>query len=246
MLGAILLGSCTSKKDLHYFQDIRSENSNSLRFEAPEIQPNDILDIKVSALVPETAMPYNRQMAGNSVMNNLDLLKLQGYLVGSEGMIKFPVLGSIKVSELSPMELEEKLEKELEDGGHLVEPTVSVRLLNSKVTILGEVQRPGTYTFTEQFLTLPQALGYAGDLTINGQREDILLIREEWGERRVNHLDLTTTDWFNTPYYYVKPNDVIVINPNTARVKSAGVISNAGTVLTIASLILSSVVIITR
>ncbi len=241
-----LLSSCASKKSLHYFQNIKSETSNSLRFEAPKVQPNDILDIKVSALVPETTLPYNRQVATTMGANSLELLKLQGYLVANDGTIKFPVLGEMKVDDLSPKELEAKLELELEEGGHLVEPTVSVRLLNAKFSVLGEVQRPGTYNFTEQHLTLPQALGYAGDLTINGIREDVLLIREEWGERRVTHLDLTTTDWFNSPYFFVKPNDVIVVNPNTAKVKSAGVVGNAGTVLTIFSLILSSVVILTR
>ncbi len=246
ILLTLVLQSCTSKKEILYLQDADLYDYQSIEYESSKIQPNDILSITVSALVPETAIPYNVQTVSSSSSPSLDIIKLQGYLVSKEGTIVFPVLGKITVGGSSTAEAEKGIEKLLEDGGHLKEPTVSVRLLNAKVTILGEVKNPGTYTFTEQNITLPQALGYAGDLTINGKRDDILLITEENGARKVVHIDLTSAKWFNTPYYYIKPNDFIVVNPNEAKVKSAGIIGDAGIVLTIVSIALTAVVLIVR
>ncbi|MCB0464346.1 MAG: polysaccharide biosynthesis/export family protein [Aequorivita sp.] len=242
----LVLQSCTSKKQILYLQDADLYDYQNIAYESSRIRPNDILSITVSALVPETAIPYNVQTGNSSSSPSLDIIKLQGYLVSTEGTIIFPVLGKIEVTGRTPNQVERGLEKLLEDGGHLKEPTVSVRLLNAKVTILGEVKNPGTYSFTEQNITLPQALGYAGDLTINGQRNDILLITEENGIRKVVHIDLTSADWFNTPSYYIKPNDFIVVNPNNAKVKSAGIIGDAGIVLTIVSIALTAVVLIVK
>ena len=103
---------------------------------------------------------------------------------------------------MSVTDLEIKIKQELEKGGHLVNPTVAIRILNAKVTILGEVKSPGTYTFLEQSLSVPQALGYAGDLTISGKRDDILLIRESEGKRIIMSVDLTTVNWMNDPKYH--------------------------------------------
>lgn len=246
IIGAVLLQSCATKKEILYFQDAQTMAPQKIQYSSPSIQANDILDIKVSALVPETAIPYNQQLPTHSSSNNLDLIKLQGYLVSTRGTIMFPVLGSIVVKDMTTAQLETRLQHLLEEGGHLVQPTISARLLNAKVTVLGEVQRPGTYSFTEQQISLPQALGYAGDLTINGKRNNIMLIREEAGMRTVTHIDLTRTEWFNSPYYYVKPNDFIVVNPNATKVKSAGFIGNTGTLISVASVILTSLVLITR
>lgn len=125
-------------------------------------------------------------------------------------------------------------------------PKVTIRYLNAKFTILGEVRSPGTYTYTEQFITLPQALGYAGDLSINARRDDVMLLREENGNRTVYTVDLTSTDWLNDPSYTIRQNDIIIVNPNDAKVKSAGFIGNSGTVLSIVSFLLTSIVLITR
>ncbi len=242
----LILSSCASKKEILYFQDADYYIPQEIYYESVKIQPNDILNITVSALVQETAAPYNTTVGGSAGINNIDLLKLQGYLVGEDGNITFPVLGTLDVANRTTKELEKGIKELLENGGHLKEPTVSVRILNAKVTILGEVAKPGTYSFTEQNITLPQALGFAGDLTINGERKNVLLIREENGIRKIHHLDLTSTEWFNTPYFYIKPNDFIVINPNEAKVKSAGLVGNVGILLTILSLILTVTVLLTR
>ncbi|KFF02519.1 polysaccharide biosynthesis/export family protein [Flavobacterium hydatis] len=242
----LLLQSCASKKEILYFQDSTTYQSSPIEYTGSLIQPNDILSITVGAKVPETVIPYNIQPLGANSMSNIETIKLQGYLVSPQGAIIFPVLGSISVANKTTSALEQELKNTLEAGGHLIDPTVSIRLLNAKVTVLGEVNKPGTYSFTEQYLTLPQALGYAGDLTINGKRKDIILIRESEGVRTIKHLDLTTTDWMNNPDYTIRQNDVLVINPNNSKVKSSGYIGNAATILTIASLVLSTVILLTR
>lgn len=242
-----LFSSCASRKDIIYFQDATNYASVTTQLKSVAIQPNDILSIRIGALVPETALSYNLQ-TGSAVTGNgsIDLLKVQGYLVAPEESIVLPILGKISTAGLSITDLETKIKTELEKGGHLVNPTVAIRILNAKVTVLGEVKSPGTYPFLEQSLSVPQALGYAGDLTINGKRNDILLIRESEGKRTITHIDLTTANWMNNPEYQIRQNDVLVVNPNNAKVKTAGYIGSTGTVLTIASLILSSIILLTR
>ena len=242
----LMLASCSTKKDVLLFQD-KSKLNAHISYQAPKIQANDILSIQVSTLQPELAMPYNLLPPNSNMVNvQIEALKLQGYLVSSEGTINFPVLGTLPVSGKTSQELEEFLKTTLEIGNHLISPTINVRVLNGKVTILGEVARPGTYGFTEQNISVLQALGLAGDLTIRGKRKEVLLIREEAGQRSYTTLDLTQTNWFATDYYYVRPNDVLLINPNTARVKNAGFVSEPATLLGMASVLLSMIVLLTR
>lgn len=242
----LVLNSCVSKKQILYMQDADVYNDSALSYPTATLQPNDILKISVGALVPETALPYNR-ITGNSMqVNSIDIMKLDGYLVSSEQTITFPTLGMLSVKDKTTSQLEQDLRLQLEEGGHLTNPTVTVRLLNAKVTLLGEVKRPGTYTFTEASVTLLQALGYAGDLTINGKRDDVVLIREVDGLRTIAHLDLRAGNWLDTPYHVIQPNDVIIVNPNQTKVKSAGFVGNAATVLAICSVLLSTAVLLTR
>lgn len=248
-LGIVLLFvlvSCASKKDILYLQDANVNSSSNITYQSASIQPNDILRITVETLVPEAAIPYNRGANSGTQANAVELLKLQGYLVSNSGTINFPILGHIEVSNLTTFEIEEKIKTLLVNGGHLNNPTIDVRLLNAKITLLGEVNSPGTYSFTEQNITLLQALGYAGDLTINGKRDDIIMTREVNGVRKITHIDLTSTDFMNSEYYFIKPNDVIIVNPNNPKVKTAGFVGNVGLVLTITSLVLSSIVLLSR
>lgn len=248
LLALFSLHNCASKKDILYFQDAYTQHNKSIIYTENTIQYNDILSVNIDALLPETAAVYNKQMSGNTAMGStsLEMLKLQGYLVDKAGGINLPILGWTKVVGKTISQLEQDLIRVLKTEGHLVEPTVNIRLLNAKITILGEVQRPGTYNFTEQSISLPQALGYAGDLTINGKRDDIILIRETDGIRRVTYLDLTTANWMNNPSYTIQPNDVIVVNPNQAKVKSSGLVGNVTTVLSVFSVVLSTAILLTR
>ena len=238
--------SCASKKDILYLQDAQTNDMNSLYNELPIIQPNDILKIDVESPQPLADLPYNRGGRQNGLQQDIQVMQLNGYLVDFENTINFPVLGKISTENKSVSDLAQIIKNELVTKGHLVKPSVNVRLLNSKITILGEVNKPGTYNFTEQSINIMQAIGYAGDLTINGKRNDILITREFNGIRQVGHLDLTSSLFMNSPFYTLRPNDLIVVNPNKPRVMNAGYIGNVGTVLTIASLVLSISILLTR
>jgi polysaccharide export outer membrane protein len=240
------LTSCASKKDVILFQDIQESQQNKVNFAFPKIQINDILDIKISALNPETAIPYNASVANINALQSLELIKLNGYLVSEEGKVILPVLGDIIVAGKTKDDLEKELAHILESKGHLKNPTVNVRILNAKVTVLGEVKMPGTYTYTEQYISLPQALGYAGDVTAEANRKEVVIIREEDGIRKYHKIDLTKSDWFNSPYFTIKQNDIVYVYPNNVKVKSTGFIGNTATVLSVISILLTSFVLLTR
>ncbi len=226
-------------------QDSESYPDTPITYTNALLQTNDVLRIQVSAIVPEMAVPYNRPVQQGGGMN-AQMLSLEGYLVSEDLTINFPVLGTLSVAGKTSQELGVVIKNLLEEGGHLKDPTVDVRLVNAKVSVLGIVNNPGTYAFTEQNITLLQALGYAGDLAINGRRDDIMLIREVEGVRRITHIDLTTTAYLDTEFNYIKPNDVIVVNPNEPKIKSAGFISNPAALLGIASILISTAILLTR
>ena len=239
-----LLTSCVSKKEILYLNNLKASDSANFQWSDVIVQPNDILSVKITAEDMELAMPYNLT-SGNGAQNIQGTqLLLQGYLVSNEGEINIPVLGTVAVKGLTYTQIEEKIQKELTENQLLKNPVVVCRIVNAKVTILGEVRSPGTYTFYENNLTILQALGLAGDLNITGVRKNIKVIRMENNQQLVGEIDLTQKDWMNSPFYFIKPNDVIVVNPNTAKVKSAGIIGNAGTLLGTISVILSSFLII--
>ena len=233
-LSIFIIQSCADKKDILYYQDIKDGSQNAINYVSNEIQINDILYIKIDALIPETAIPFNLTIGNQNIINS-EIIKIQGYLVSQEGTITFPILGELKVAGKSTLELQQLLSKILDDKGYIKDANVNVRVINSKVTVLGEVNRPGTYSFDEQNISVNQAIGYAGDLTINGVRKDVLLIRESKGTRTYIKLDLTSSDWFISPYYYVKQNDIIIVNPNGPKITSAGYVNGIGTSLGIIS-----------
>jgi polysaccharide export outer membrane protein len=246
LLAIGLFSSCANKKEILYLQDSEAYNNTVINYTTPTIQPNDILKITVGALEPETVIPYNRLSAGSGQGGNIELMQLEGYIVSENHTINFPELGDVSTKDLTPMMLQNKIKKLLQNGGQLNNPTVNVRLLNAKVTILGEVRNPGTFTFTEQNITLLQALGYAGDLTINGKREDILVMREIDSLRQISHINLTSAELLTSSFYNLKPNDVIYVAPNEPKVKSAGFVGNIGSLISVVSILLSTIILITR
>jgi len=242
----LMLQSCVSKKQVLYVQDINSKDISEVSSSEYSFQENDILKIDVTSLEIKASIPYNKVSSQGNVMNSLDLIQLNGYLVSKSKTINFPVLGEISVDGKTITDLENDLKQRLKTGGHLINPNVTVRLLNSKVTILGEVKNPGTFTFTEKNISLLQALGLASDLTIDGDRRDVIIIRETNGQRTTTRIDLTNASWLISPYQNIQPNDVIIVNPNTKKIKSAGLAGNISTVLSIASTILSTIILISR
>lgn len=239
---------CASKKDVLYFQDI-----DDLEFEALDslattttVEPDDILRIRLTALDAQSLIPFQFDKPGLNVgrtsLNNIEMLQLNGYLVDKNGYINFPELGRIQVAGQTVKEVEETIHQKL--SVYVKNPTVSVRIINSKITVMGDVRNPGTFTLSEEKLTLPQAIGLAGDLNIKGDRHDVLIIRNNGGQRIIKRVDLTKSEWMNSDFYYLKQNDVVYVQPNTASVKTAGIIGSPGVVLSAVSVLLSVAVLI--
>jgi polysaccharide biosynthesis/export protein len=240
----ITLSSCVSKKQLLYLQDLDTLDISKVSQSHNTLQVNDIIKIDVTSIEMKASAPYNKPVNMGGMGNSLNLMQLNGYLVSNSKTINFPVLGIISVSGKTINALENDLKQRLESEGHLTKPKVTVRLLNSKFTILGEVNRPGTYTFTEKNISFLQALGLAGDLTIDANRKNLIVIREKDGQRKTNKINLTSAKLLNSSYQNIQPNDVIIVNPNSKKVKSAGLVGNMSTVLSIASILLSTIILI--
>jgi polysaccharide export outer membrane protein len=239
----LCLASCASKKDVYYFQDIDDRAlENSFKF--LNIQPGDILDIQIKALNPESVLIFQRQSALMPQQVQLQNRAIEGYLVGEDGNINLPIIGAVATSEKTTNSLATELQAAL--SPYIKNPSVNIRLLNFRVSVLGEVARPGTFTVLEERISIPQALGLAGDLTINGDRNHVLLLRNQDGQKVNQVIDLTKSEFLQSEFYFLKQNDIIYIRPNNARVKSSGLVGNASTLVSILSLAVSLFIVITR
>ena len=210
----LLLVSCSTPKNMIYFVDAENIAGQQITQNyINKIQKDDLLSITVGSKTPELAIPFN-PVTNVNMATPKTLAETEGYLVNSEGYITFPILGKIKVLGLTYSELASLIEKLIIEGGYINDPIVTVKLLNYKISVLGEVKMPGVKDINTERVTIFEALSMAGDLTIYGQRENVSIIREENGQRTVAYVDLTNSDIFNSPYYYMRPNDVIYIVPN--------------------------------
>lgn len=246
---SFIISSCSFKHQIVYLGDANKKLADSWTgFSATSnsIETADILGIDILTTVPEASQPYNRMTQKTINNQNVELLKLDGYTVDDSGEINFPVIGKVSVSGLNENEIEIKITKLLTDGNHLTNPTVKVRRLNSKFTVLGEVKNPGTFSYYEQNINILQALGYAGDLTIDGNRDDITIVRKVKGSILTYKIELTKSNFLESPLYNIKNNDVIIVNPNYNKIKSAGFIGNPSSIASIASLLLSITLLITN
>ncbi|MDC3154333.1 polysaccharide biosynthesis/export family protein [Bacteroidota bacterium] len=245
----IFLSSCSFKNQIVYIKDANKIEANSWTDYSNfynKVETGDILKIDVFSVIPEASFAYNKSSNISSFQKNIEILKIEGYLVDESKNIKFPVLGKINVEDLSEVEIEEKITKLLIEGNHLTSPSVKVKRINNKFTILGEVKTPGTYSYLDKKINIFQALGYAGDLTIDGKRKDITIVREIDGIKNVYKIELTKADFLSSPLYNIKNNDVIIVNPTFNKIKSAGFIGNPSSVASIASLLLSITLLITN
>lgn len=240
----ILIFSCSSKKDILLVQDTSNKFEYDIEYNNIKVKTDDILKIQISTQSLELTELFRG--AAPTTLNNLVAYQLEGYNVNSKGYINFPSVGLIMVKGLSVAEISNLIQKLLVEKGILLNPTVDVKIVNSYFTILGEVNNPGRYNFIKNNMNIIQALGMAGDLTINGERKDIKILRETDKGLKVSEIDLTSSEFLTSSYFQIYPNDVIIVNPNKSRVKNAGVIGNAGNLLSVLSFILSSIILITN
>ena len=250
----ILLSSCTSKKKLDYLQNIESVALEaSTKNAISTIQPNDQLVIMVTAKDMDVVKPFNQNFSsgqilqyslpsGNALSQNQTSTSGPTYMVDSQGNIEFPVIGKINTENKSTEELRDILKKEI--SKYVLNPQVSVKNTNYKITVLGEVNRPGTYNIPEAQTTVLEVLGLAGDLTIYGNREDILVLRNIDGTMTKERIDLTKADFINSPYFYLKQNDVIIVSPNETKQKTSRLDPNAGIYISVASIVVTILALI--
>ena len=221
---SLLLVSCGSTKNAVYFNDPSSLSFvNEVADLEPIIQSNDLLSIIVSSVNSEAADLFNVSKANTdqSSTNSGNTTRVSGYLVDQDGFINFPILGKIQAAGNTKKALRDEITSLLVNKKLLLEPIVDIRYLNYKVSILGEVKNPSVLNVPSEKISLLEALGMAGDITIFGRRDNITLIREEGGIKRVRKIDLTTNEIFDSPYYYLKSNDIIYVQPNGAKVASS-------------------------
>jgi polysaccharide biosynthesis/export protein len=221
---ASFLTSCLSTRKVAYFGDLKDStliaSKDGLE---PVIQKKDILSISVSSLSTDAAIIFNAPNVpltpGSASTANMP--QTYGYLVSQDGNIKFPVLGDVPTAGLTQKQLEDSLRKMLIDKKLLFDPIVTARFLNFRITVLGEVNHPGIVNVPSEQISILEAIGQAGDLTIFGLRNNVILIRQEGPNKLVKRLDLTSSELLKSPYFFLKSNDVVYVEPGKAKIASS-------------------------
>lgn len=253
LLAAGLTSSCSSYKNVPYMQDIETVNNYGkvIPLYDAKIMPKDLLSITINTTDPQAAAPFNLtvQTPMNAALTNINTTTqptLQQYLVNNKGEIDFPVIGRLKVGGLTKNEAEDLIREKLQP--YLKEkPIVTVRMANYKISVLGEVARPGTFTVSNEKVNVLEALAMAGDMTVYGVRTNVKLIREDAeGKREIKELDLTKSDLILSPYFYLRQNDILYVTPNQTKAKNSDIgtttttwISATSIMVSIASLIVN-------
>lgn len=243
----LLLMSCSSSKNVAYIQnsDTVDLSRSEFLYDA-RIMPKDILMITVNTVNPEASAPFNlvvsaslRSGSGNQGMSSNRAL--QTYLVDNEGCIEFPVVGTLKVGGLTKSECEQLIHDKIRRYLNAEEnPIVTVRMSNYKISVLGEVSRPGMFTVGNEKINIFEALAQAGDLTIYGVRDRVRLIREDdKGQKNVYTLNLNDAEIINSPYYYLQQNDIIYVEPNKVKSRNSGIGQSTSLWLTATSILIS-------
>ncbi len=216
---AVFFTACTSTKKIIYLQDVVPLKQQEIeqKYEVI-IHGDDLLAIMVNSRDPELALPFNMPMVSYQLGSNTGgQQRVFGYLVDTNGNIDFPILGEIHVEGLTRMQLTELIKNKLIEGDLIKDPIVTVQFLNFKISVMGEVGRPGSFTISGDRITLLEALSMAGDLTIYGRRDRVGVIRENNGKRTILFHDLRSADIFNSPCYYLQQNDIVYVEPNKAK-----------------------------
>jgi polysaccharide export outer membrane protein len=242
LLFVAVLASCTAYKSVPYLQNVDQVELEKKPLYDAKIMPKDLLTITVNTTDPEAAAPFN--LTVQTVLNaqsksTYSQPALMMYLVDNEGMIDFPVLGRLKVGDLTKTQAEELIRQGLKP--YLKEvPIVNVRMANYKISVLGEVAHPGTFSISNEKVNIFEALALAGDMTVWGVREDVKLIREDSnGERQVISLNMNDAEVINSDYYYLQQNDVVYVTPNKVKARNSDIGSATSLWFTAGSMLVS-------
>lgn len=242
-----LSSSCVSNKKIAYFQDIQAVNQaqleNAAKFTEPTIQPDDILSINIFTLNQQTGSIINQAAATPTLGGNTNsslAAQSTGFLVDKNGEVELSLIGKIRVAGLTSFEARELIRTKA--SSIYQQPNVQLRFANFKVSVLGEVNAPSAYTLPNEKVTILDALSLAGDLTIYGRRDNVMVIRDNNGKKEMQRLDLNSSEIFNSPFYYLKQNDVVYVEPNkrkvsasnSAQIQTIGVIASVLSVIVLA------------
>lgn len=237
----IVLGSCASRKEIVYLQPTSPQPDLS-NYQSPKIQHDDLLTIVVSATDIKATLPFNQQSPYQMNAGGSDLAFKPTYLVDENGEIDFPVIGRIKVYGLTRVEAASLIREKLTP--YIVMPSVNISFANFRITVLGEVNRPGTYTLPQERITIFEALGLAGDINIKGVRRNVLLLREKDGVKNTYRIDLTADSVLNSPYYYLAQNDVLYVEPNASQIRDSRFGQNTNVLISVSSLFITVVTLV--
>lgn len=239
-----LVSSCVPRERIVYFQGDSTSIEKMAGDYAAVIRPDDLLSISVFGRNQEATKIFNQESNITNVGSG-GTLNRPTYLVDTDGNIEFPVLGKIKLSGLTRNQAIQHLKELLSD--EIVDPGVAISIDNYRVTVLGEVSKPGTYSLSHEKVTLLEALGMAGDLTINGVRNNVLVIREEGDDKNLYRVDLTSEEIFTSPVFYLTQNDVVYVEPNQNKINtSSNTIRDVSFGVSIASFLITIITLITR
>ena len=226
----ILLVSCSAQKRVWYLQDAQPFTPEQIAENGQiRIKPLDRLTIVVNSKDPELAVPFNsatsyNSLTGTNVSSAANSQALQMRTVDENGMLEMPVIGKIECKGKTRSELAQAIAKKIIDGGYINDPTVNVQFADMKISVIGEVARPGFYDVTRDKVSIFDALAMAGDMTIYGLRDNVKLIREdESGKREIINLDLNNAGIVTSPYYYLKQNDILYVTPNETKAKNSDI-----------------------
>lgn len=233
-----IITSCTTKSEIVYFQNAKDfETIVDTESFAPKLKVNDIISIYVSTFDMDAVKPFNLfKTAGQNT--NAELID---YIIDIDGNIDYPVLGKVKLMGLTLEQTRELFKEKLSE--YLKDPIVNIRILNYRVSVLGEVNKPGRYNVSGVRVTLPEAIALAGDLTIKGKRENVLVVRDFDGTKTYTRVDLTSKELFKSPVYYLTQNDLVYIEPNNSSISNASGDSRIGTIISISSFVLTTALI---
>ncbi len=254
LIFCLYCSSCSTPKNVTYFQDMpdtaKYRTVTMATFNTPVIQPDDILQVSIQTLDPNATALLNQQNTANwsvsatSPSGSTGAGVVAGYLVDKEGYVILPLIGKVMVKDKTTDQVRDAVRTKAAE--FYKDPVVNVRFANFKITVLGEVTRPASYVMPNEKITLLDAIGAAGDLTIYGRRENVLLIRDNNGKKEFIRFNLNNSQLFTSPYYYLQQGDVVYVEPNKSKIASTDMaqvkrISIMATVLTLLIVVASRV-----
>jgi len=247
MVSVIFFSSCVSKKDIVYFQNDAIDQEKVSNSYMTIIKPDDLLLITITAADTEAVRPFNLSAVASATSSNsaAGVAQQQLYLVDSKGEIDFPILGKLKIGGLSRDKAIELMVQKLSPS-YIKNPNINIKIANYKISVFGDVNKPGSYTLPNERITILEAIALAGDLRISGQRNNILVIREEENKKVKYVIDIRSNELFTSPVYYLQQNDVVYVEPNRATSQSASSNSTTSLFISITGILIAIMTVLTR